>query len=445
MRARLMAFLAVCFAAFLLAPSAFAQDQGQSIKGTLRGPTGQPVAGVTLVVASGGTEVGTTKSAADGTWEVAVPKSGTYTVTLDVATLPSRYQLRNKGGETLSDVAVSTGQKRTVIFPLAPAGTQQQGGSPGSTTSASPGVVSGGGAGGSTGFATRFAQLVVEGIKFGAIIAITAIGLSLIFGTTGLINFAQGEMVTIGAMVAFFFSTSPFHLPLVVATLLAIVVGAGVGGAMERGIWRPMRRRGSGLIQMFIISIGLSLLIRHTLLVVFGSRRSQYSEFTVQRPLELGPVSITPRDLVVTLLCFAVLGAVAFVLLRTRIGKAMRAVADNRDLAEASGIDVDWVVLVVWLAGGGLAALGGVLFGLTTAIYWDMGFNLLLLMFAGVILGGLGSAFGAVVGSLVVGLVAQLSTLWFSPELQNAWALLALIVVLLIRPQGILGKSERAG
>src|SRR5690606_40230983 len=109
----------------------------------------------------------------------------------------------------------------------------------------------------------------------------------------------------------------------------------------------------------------------------------------------------------------------------------------------ASGIDVNRVILFVWILGGGLAALGGVFYGLTTAVYWDMGFNLLLLMFAGVILGGLGSAFGAVVGSLVVGLVAQLSTLWFPTELQNAWALLALIIVLLVRPQGILGRAER--
>jgi branched-chain amino acid transport system permease protein len=102
-------------------------------------------------------------------------------------------------------------------------------------------------------------------------------------------------------------------------------------------------------------------------------------------------------------------------------------------------------VLVVWLIGGGLAALGGVLYGLSEAIYWDMCFNLLLLLLAGFILGGLGSAWGAVVGSFVVGLVAQLSTLWFPVELQNAWALLVLIVVLLVRPQGILGRAERAG
>jgi branched-chain amino acid transport system permease protein len=127
------------------------------------------------------------------------------------------------------------------------------------------------------------------------------------------------------------------------------------------------------------------------------------------------------------------------------MGKAMRAVSDNKDLAEASGIDVKRVILQVWILGGGLAAVGGIFYALTAAVYWDMGFNLLLMMFAGIILGGLGSAYGAILGSLVVGIVAQGSTIWFPAELQYAWALLVLIVVLLVRPQGILGRLQRAG
>jgi len=144
-------------------------------------------------------------------------------------------------------------------------------------------------------------------------------------------------------------------------------------------------------------------------------------------------------------LSLVILIAIAVLLQRTRIGKAMRALADNRDLAEASGINVDRVVLQVWVIGGGLAAVGGVLFGLTTAVSFDMGFHLLLLMFAGIILGGLGSAYGAMLGSIVVGVVAQFSTVWFPAELENAWAMVVLIVVLLVRPQGILGRLQRAG
>jgi neutral amino acid transport system permease protein len=149
--------------------------------------------------------------------------------------------------------------------------------------------------------------------------------------------------------------------------------------------------------------------------------------------------------LVITLLSLLVLAGVGLLLRRTRAGKAIRAVSDNRDLAESSGINVSRVILNVWLLAGGLAALGGVFFGLAQLVSWDMGFKLLLLMFAAVILGGLGTAYGVIVGSLVVGIVAQVSTIWFPVELQNAWALIVLIVVLLFRPQGIFGQRERVG
>jgi neutral amino acid transport system permease protein len=262
-----------------------------------------------------------------------------------------------------------------------------------------------------------------------------------------MINFAHGELVTIGALAAFFLNaaTPGPGWGLVGSALVAVLVGALVGGALELGLWRPLRARGIGRIQLFIVSIGLSLLLRHVLLVLFGSRPRPYADFVIQETLDLGPVALTPRDLVITVLSLAVLVAVGVMLLRTRIGRAMRAVADDRDLAEASGIDVSRVILVVWVLGGGLAALGGVLFGLSEIVAWDMGFRLLLLMFAAVILGGLGSAFGAMAGGLVVGLVAQLSTAWAPVELQNAWALAVLIAVLLVRPQGIFGRAQRVG
>ncbi|RBM15568.1 branched-chain amino acid ABC transporter permease [Prauserella sp. PE36] len=297
------------------------------------------------------------------------------------------------------------------------------------------------------GFLDRALQALVDGIQFGAIIAITAVGLSLIFGTTHLINFAHGELVTIGAVVAFFLNVGAagpgWHL--IPSALVAIVIGALFGGLIERGLWRPLRKHGTGLINLFILTIGLSLLLRHIVLVFFGTRPQSYREYDIQEALDLGPIGITPRDLVIIALSVLVLFGVAFMLQRTRTGTAIRALSSNPDLAEASGIDVNRVVLIVWILGGGLAALGGVFFGLTEIITWDMGFRLLLLMFAGIILGGLGSAYGAMVGSFVIGIVAQMSSLWFPIDLQNAWALLALIVVLLIRPQGILGQRERVG
>ena len=419
----------------------------QSIFGTVRSPSGKPLAGLRITVARGGTQVGKATTDTKGTWRVTVPGPGTYAVTLDLSTVPKGLQMRTKGGQKLSDVEVRTGEDQPVIFALVAKGAQQESSpTPGASAPATPAPESNTSEdqGGSS-FGSRFAQLFIGGIEYGAIIAITAVGLSLVFGTTRLINFAHGELVMIGAVTAYIVSTGAANLPLAVAAVIAMVVVGVVGAGMEFTLWRPLRKRGAGLIQMFIISIGLSLFLRHLVLAFFGGRRRQYDQYAVQGSWHLGPVDITPRDLTITLISLVILVVVALMLQRTRIGKATRAVADNKDLAEASGIDVNRVIMVVWIVGGALAGLGGVFFGLSEAIYWSMGFDLLLLMFAGIIVGGLGSAYGAMIGSLLVGLVAQLSTLWFSPELQNAWALFALIVVLLFRPQGILGRAERAG
>lgn len=471
MRPRLMAILAALVLLFLTGagtasaavvgaapatghhPAALTAAGDQSLKGTLRGPDGKPVSGVKITAEQKGQTVGSATSNAEGQWQIPLPGPGEFNLKLDVSTLPKGVQTRDKGGEVLEAVVVAPQQQRTVIFPLISTSQPQQakpGAAPQSTSGPGqtgdqnqPGATAEGGEGVSL---SRVLQLVVEGLKLGAIIAITAVGLSLIFGTTRLINFAHGELVTIGAVVAFWISTDPGNVPLVLAGVAALVVGGLLAGGLDLGLWRPMRRRGTGLIQMFIISIGLSLFLRYLILVLFSGRREKYAQYALQPAMQLGPITITPRDLIVTLASFAILVLVAVLLQRTRMGKAARAVADNKDLAEASGIDVDRVILSIWIIGGGLAALGGVFYGVTQgAVYWDMGFNLLLLMFAGVILGGLGSAYGAMVGSIIVGLVSQLSNLWFPPSLQNAWALLVLIIVLLVRPQGILGRAERAG
>lgn len=405
-------------------------EAAELLRGSIRGPDRQPIAGLVITVAQAdGTEVGTGTTNDKGQWEVALPGPGTYTASLDPAALPEGVTPKTEGGETVSGVIVRPGAKQGVIFQLA-------GGDDGGDGAAT--------AGGNS-FFDRFLQLTVEGIKFGAIIAITAVGLSLVFGTTRLINFAHGEFVTFGAVMAYFLSVSPLNLPIIVAGLLAMALTAVLAGLVDLSIFRPMRRKSAGMIQQFIVAIGLALVLRHILLVFFGSRRRGYDEYNLQTALDLGPFRITPRDLVVTLLAFAVMALVAFMLQRTRIGKAMRAVNDNVDLASASGINVQRVVLMVWVVGGALAGLGGVMFGLTQTVYTEMGFQLLLLMFAAVILGGLGSAYGAMIGALVIGLVAQYSTLWFPASLQNMWALLVMILVLLVRPQGILGRRERVG
>jgi neutral amino acid transport system permease protein len=213
----------------------------------------------------------------------------------------------------------------------------------------------------------------------------------------------------------------------------------------DLGLWRPLRKRGTGLIAMLVISIGLSLLLRYVFLYQFEGRTRAYQDFAVQRAWDIFGVSVVPRDAAVIGISVVVLLLIGLGLQRTRFGKAMRAVADNPDLARSSGIDVERVILVVWIVGAALAALGGVFYAMSEQASWQMGYQLLLLMFAGVTLGGLGTAYGALVGSFVIGLMVQLSTLWIAPDLKNVVALLVLIGILLVRPQGILGARERIG
>jgi branched-chain amino acid transport system permease protein len=199
------------------------------------------------------------------------------------------------------------------------------------------------------------------------------------------------------------------------------------------------------LVAMMVVSIGLAILGRNLIQLIYGEFARPFRDYFAQRARTYGPVDIAPKDLWSILISIVALVGVAYVLQRTRMGKAVRAVADNPDLAASSGIDVDRVVLYVWGSAGALAALGGVLFGLAEQVGFNLGTNLLLLMFAGITLGGLGTAYGALVGSLIVGIFVQVSTLWVPSELKNVGALLILILILLVRPQGILGRAERIG
>ncbi len=400
-----------------------AQEGGEAFQGTLSDAEGEPVPGVTIMVTTPeGDPIGESVSGDDGTWSVELPGPGDYVATLEQATLPEGTDLRDPDNDS-RELSVNAGQQRTVLFPIGELGAR-------------------------TPFWSRFLTAAFSGLQFGLIIAIAAIGLSLIFGTTGLVNFAHGDMVTFGAVVAWFLNApegTGAGLQLLVAGAIAVVLSAGLGAGIELGLWRPLRRRRTGLIQMLVITIGLSLVLRNLIQIAFGGSSRPYFDYTIQQRIELGPLSITPRDLIVSLVAAATLVGVATMLQRTRIGKAMRAVSDNRDLAESSGIDVQRVVLFVWVLGGGLAGFGGILNGLVENVNYLMGFRLLLLMFAAVILGGLGTAYGAMFGAIVVGLVTELSTLFFSTELKFVWALFVLIIILLVRPQGLLGRRERIG
>lgn len=288
----------------------------------------------------------------------------------------------------------------------------------------------------------EIAQALVDGLRYGLLIAMAAVGLSLVYGTTRLINFAHGELVTMGAIVAWYLESGPTRLWLVAAVLGAAVLVGAFGALLERCLWQPLRARRTGLFQLLIISLGLSFVLRHVVLIIFGGSSRSYREYGVQETMHLLVVDVTPRDLTLVAISLLVLVSTGLMLQRTAIGQAMRAVADNRDLAESSGVDVKRIILSVWILGASLAALGGAMLGVSDGVSWDMGFQVLLLVFAGVILGGLGTAYGAMVGGLLIGIVTQVSTLVFPAEMKVLWALVVLVLVLLVKPEGVLGRVQ---
>jgi neutral amino acid transport system permease protein len=411
--------LVLCFAAGLTAlVPGIASAEGEQVIGTLQTSRSGPIEDVQITVTTpDGDEVGTTQTDADGKFAVDVPGPGQYQVSIDSGDLPDTVKL---SGEDTRTVTVDPGRKQPVLFGL----------NDGSRNAGSGNV--------------RAVQLLVDGLRFGLLIAMCAVGLSLIFGTTGLTNFAHGELVTIGAIIAWYINVRG-GVPLIPATLIAMVAGAAVGALNELALWRPLRRRGTGLVAALVVSIGLSLALRYLIQIVYGGFSNPYTSFQNQRAVDYGVFTMTNRALYSIIISVVVLVLVAVMLQRTKIGKAMRAVADNRDLASSSGIDVNRVILVVWMMGGALATLGGVLLGLSDQVQWDMGFRLLLLMFAGVTLGGLGTAYGALVGSIIVGVFVQMSTLIIPDDMKYVGGLLLLIVILVIRPQGILGSRARIG
>ncbi|MCC9175271.1 branched-chain amino acid ABC transporter permease [Arthrobacter sp. zg-Y179] len=431
----MLAAVAAMFAALLLsAPAASATtatsdaspsstspapgaDYPDRISGVIKNE-GTPLEGVKITATGNGYE-GEAVTGANGSWSIGVPQQGAYEVELDESTLPEGVALA-EDQQNPRTVTFANTTNITTLFLLGEGIVLQE-----------------------ESFGSLLLERAVAGLSFGLLLALSAVGLSLIFGTTGLTNFAHGEMVTLGAILAFAFAS--LGMPLWAALPLAVVGGAAFGYVQDAGIWKPLRRRGTGLVPMMIVSIGLAVAVRYTVLFFFGGGTQQLPGS--QSPiLELGPVSIPRNTLVSLIVSLAVILVVALLLLRTRIGKATRAVADNPALAAASGIDVDRVIRLVWVIGGALAAMGGILWAYyRPGVSFNMGQQILLLIFAGVTLGGLGTVFGALVGSVLVGLFVEISTLWLEADLKYVGALVIMILVLLVRPQGLLGRRERIG
>ena len=393
-----------------------------------------PVDGVKISVEDPtGKVVGNATSNATGIFDIALPGSSidnlgkTFTVKIDKASLPKGAALRDPKKVSLKQ-KISLDSDVFIAFPI------------GNLQNAETGVV------------TQGLQLLVGGIVFSLLLAMAALGLSMIFGTTGLTNFAQGELITFGALAAYAIDAVPgtvhigaTNVTIFAAILFAAIAGGAFGWLQDRVLWRPLRHRGTGLIAMMVVSIGLSIFLRSLFQYFAGGDTHQYSQFSSPKPWHLGAVLVTPKDVAVAVFASLVLVVVVLALQRTRIGKATRAVADNTALAAASGLTVDRVIAVVWIGGSALAGLSGVLLGMTQGFDFQIGFKILLLVFAAVTLGGLGTAWGAIVGAFIIGTFIEVSTLFVPAELKFVGALVVLILVLLVRPQGLLGRAQRIG
>ena len=285
------------------------------------------------------------------------------------------------------------------------------------------------------------AQRTINGVVSGSYFALGAVGLTLVYGILRLVNFAHGDMLTFGAYVAFLANVT-VGLPLLVATVCAVAATAALGVASDRIMWRPMRAKHAGLLQLLLMAIGLAFVIRYGIQFIAGTAPRRLDVDVTTSIAFLG-LRIGRTELIVVIVGLAVLAAIVVMLRRTMLGKQMRALSDNFDLAEVTGIDTDRIVIATWIFAAGLAGLAGVL--LVAAIgsmTINVGFFVLLSLFAAVILGGIGNAFGALIAGMVIGLAQEWSTLVLDARWKVAVGFGILILVLIVRPQGIFGRER---
>jgi neutral amino acid transport system permease protein len=413
-------FLLLVLASLAIFSGPQAKAAETNLVGTLVSSEKVPVPGVKITIRNDSTQLGSTTTDSQGNWSFPVTNTGYFWVKLDVSSLPEGLALTEG---TLDEKRVNVlmlGFDLKVIFPIG------QGVEPLSTFE-------------------QTAQLLTDGAILGLIIALAALGLNLVYGTTGLTNFAHGELLTLGGLLTYFLSAI-VGVPVIFAVPLALILVGLIGGYLQNKLlWKPLRARGTGLIAMLVISIGFAIFIRYFYLFIFGGDTRQLPEYAGQAGLQFGDVFITPKSIITTTIGALLLVLATLWLLKSKDGKASRAVADNPSLASASGVEVERVIRSVWILGSILAGYAGIIITINQGVSFLMGQDMLLLIFAAVTLGGLGTANGAVIGSMIMGIFIQLSTLVIPTELKYVGALVVLILILLVRPQGILGKKDRVG
>ena len=290
------------------------------------------------------------------------------------------------------------------------------------------------------------AQTGLIGLSTGSYVAMGAVGLTLVYGILKLTNFAHGDLLTFGAYMAFVVSVS-WDGPFLLGVLAAVVMTALLGVLFELLMWGPMRAKGAGFLQLVLMSIGLAFVIRSTIQFIAGGDPvflDDISRNAASSPLDFMGIDLRLRNVLWISLAtgIVVLLAVGAILQYTMLGKKMRALSDSIDLAETTGINTERVVLITWLFAGALAGLGGVMVGMVSQVKPEVGFELLLPIFAAVVLGGIGNPFGALAAGLTLGVLIEWSTIPISPNWKFGIGFVVLIIALVIRPQGIFGKAR---
>ena len=294
-------------------------------------------------------------------------------------------------------------------------------------------------------------SLTVWGIMLGGIIALGGIGLTLCYGVLKFPNFAHGEFLTLGAYITYGVilvmpQTNPiwrfsFGWELLLGMLLAIVVTAAVAVLLDKLLYRRLRFHGSPMVLLAMASLGMEFFLRGIVYIIWGSDFHFYYSGRPSPALRIMGLRVQADQLFVFALALILVVLLYWMLTRTRIGKAMRATADNPDLAQVRGINTERVIAWTWAIGAGLAAVGGVMYGLASQMRPDMGFLLLLPLFAAVIMGGIGSAWGALVGAIIIGIAMQLTSAFLNPAYGPAVAFALMVLVLLMRPQGLFAQQ----
>ncbi len=300
--------------------------------------------------------------------------------------------------------------------------------------------------------------LVVNGLILGSVIALGAIGLTLVYGILKLGNFAHGDYMALGAYVAFFIVDGvlprvgiegaglgpfTFGFPVLIALPLTAVVVALGAIALDALVYSRLRDRAASTAILMMASLGVAISIRGLVQLIWSGETQHYpreSRQVFHLPMD---VRIPPDGLFVAVLAVVLVAGVYGLLTYTKMGKAMRATSDNPSLALVSGINTKQVVYWTWGIGGALAAIAGVLLAVVQAqLLPIMGWKFLIPLFAAVILGGIGNPYGALIGALVVGVSMEMSTQWINPSYKPAVAFTIMIGVLLARPRGIFGDAQ---